>query len=82
MATAVEKKKPTPKPKSNAAVRKRVEALERELDALDQTHARESRSLAERQAALAREADALDSRQSRARDALKSKLKAARAKLS
>jgi hypothetical protein len=72
----------TPKPKSNAAVRKRVEALERELDALDQTHARESRSLAERQAALAREADALDSRQSRARDALKSKLKAARAKLS
>jgi len=71
-----------PKRKSNAADRKRVEALERELDALDQTHARETRSLAERQAALAREADALDSRQSRARDALKSKLKAARAKLS
>ena len=72
----------TPKPKSNAAVRKRVEALERELDALDHTHARESRSLAERQAALAREADALDSRHSRARDALKARLKAARAKLS
>jgi Rad3-related DNA helicase len=72
----------TPKPKSNAAVRKRVEALERELDALDQTHAREIRTLAERQAALAREADALDSRHSRARDALKSRLKAARAKLS
>lgn len=72
----------TRKAKSNAADRKRVEALQRELDALDQTHARESEKLAERQAALAREADALDSRHSRARGALKARLKSARAKLS
>lgn len=71
-----------PKSKSNAADRKRVEALERELDALDQSQTTEREELADRRAALDKEAEALERTQTKARDALKSKLKTARAKLS
>lgn len=71
-----------PKSKSNAADRKRVAALERELDALDQTQTAEREELADRRAALDKEAAALERTQTKTREALKSRLKTARAKLS
>ena len=70
------------KPKSDAKARARVEVLEAELDALDETQAEESTALdAEREALEGRARD-LAKRQRKARDDLKAKLKAARAKLS
>lgn len=70
-----------PKAKSNAADRKRLEALECELDALDQIQTTEREELADRRAALDKEEAALERSQTKARDALKSKLKTARSKL-
>ena len=70
------------KPKSDAKARARVEVLEAELDALDETQAEENAALdAEREALEGRARD-LAKRQRKARDDLKAKLKAARAKLS
>ena len=70
------------KPKSDAKARARVEVLEAELDGLDETQAEESTALdAEREALEGRARD-LAKRQRKARDDLKAKLKAARAKLS
>ena len=71
-----------PKAKASAKTaraRERVEALEVELAALDDTQAEEREVVEQRRAALEAEADALAKQQARARDALKSKLKAARA---
>jgi hypothetical protein len=60
----------------------RVEALEEELAELEAAQAEEARALEARRAGLEREAAGLAKSQSKARDALKTKLKAARAKLS
>lgn len=71
-------KKRGPSPKDMA----RVEALESELAALDATQQAETQGLEARRAALEREASALANRQAKATDALRAKLKTARAKLS
>jgi len=77
------KAKPKPeKPKPDAKARARVEALEVELKALDETQAEETAGLEAEREALERRAAALAKRQAKAREALKAKLKAARAKLS
>ena len=60
----------------------RVELLEEELAELDTAQAQEAEELEARRLELEREALALAKSQSNARDALKAKLKAARAKLS
>lgn len=60
----------------------RVALLEEELADLDAAQAEETEALEGRRAELEREADALAKRQSKARDALKAKLKAARARVS
>lgn len=73
--------KAKPKPKADAKAKARVEALERELAALDEAQAEETAALQAERDALEREAAALDRRQAKARDALKAKLKAARAKV-
>ncbi|GAA0625480.1 hypothetical protein GCM10009422_22610 [Brevundimonas kwangchunensis] len=78
----VTKASATPKSKSDVGDRKRVEALERELDALDQTQTTEREELADRRTALDKEAAVLERTQTKTREALKSKLKTARAKLS
>lgn len=70
------------KAKSDAKARARVEALEGELAALDEAQAEEAATLEAERAALERQAAALAKRQRKARDALKDRLKAARAKLS
>ena len=81
--TKAPKAKPKPeKPKSDARARARIEALEAELDSLDEAQAAESRALEAEREALERRASALAKRQRKARDDLKAKLKAARAKLS
>ena len=69
------------KPKSDAKAKARVEALEAELAELDATQAEETAALQAERDALEREAAALEKRQAKARDALKAKLKTARAKL-
>lgn len=66
---------------SNAAARRKVEALEAELADLDAVHADQSSAIEARRAALETEAAALERRQAKSRDALKAKLRAARAKL-
>jgi len=66
---------------SNARAKARVEALEAELQALDEAQADETSALDAKRAELEAEADALEERQAKARDALKAKLKAARAKV-
>ena len=77
------KAKPKPeKPKSDAKARARVEALEAELDALDEAQAAETAALEVERETLERRAREMAKRQRKARDALKAKLKAARAKLS
>lgn len=77
------KAKPKPEtPKSDAKARARVEALEAEMAALDEAQAEETAALEAERAALEREAAALARRQRKAREALKAKLKTARAKLS
>jgi len=70
------------KPKSDAKARAKVEALEAELAALDEAQAEEMAAMEAERAALDRRAAALVKRQRKARDDLKAKLKAARAKLS
>lgn len=60
----------------------RVELMEEELAQLDAAQAEETEALEARRAELEREARALEKRQSKTRDALRAKLKAARAKLS
>lgn len=70
------------KPKSDAKARAKVEALEAELDALDEAQAEEAAALEAEREALERRARELAKRQRKARDELKAKLKAARAKLS
>ena len=69
-------------PKSDAKAKARVEALEAELDALDETQVEENAALEAEREALERRARDLAKRQRKARDDLKAKLKAARAKLS
>ena len=77
------KAKPKPeKPKSDAKARARVEALEAELTALEEAQAGETAALEAERETLERKAAALAKRQRKARDDLKAKLKAARAKLS
>ena len=81
--TRAPKARPKPaKPKSDAKARARVEALEAELDAMDEAQAEETAALEAERAALDRRAGELARRQAKARDDLKTKLKAARAKLS
>jgi len=81
--TKAPKAKPKPeKPKSDAKARARVEALEVELDALDEAQEEETATLGAEREALERRAAALTKRQRKARADLKAKLKAARAKLS
>lgn len=81
--TRTPKARPKPeRPKSDARARARVEALEAELDALDEAQAEETAALEAEREALERQAAALAKRQRKARDQLKAKLKAARAKLS
>ena len=67
--------------KSDAKARARVKALEAELEALDEAQAEEMAALEAEREALERRATDLAKRQRRARDDLKAKLKAARAKL-
>ncbi len=77
------KEKPKPeKPKADAKARARVEALEAELTALDVAQAEETGELEAEREALETRAAALAKRQAKAREGLKAKLKAARAKLS
>lgn len=77
------KAKPKPeKPKSDAKARARVEALEAELTALEEAQGEETAALEAERETLERKAAALGKRQRKARDDLKAKLKAARAKLS
>lgn len=59
----------------------RAKALEAELAELDEAQSGETAALQQRRAALEREGAALETRQAKARDALKAKLKAARARL-
>ena len=70
------------KRRPGAADRARVEALEADLAKLDEAQAGERDALDKRREAIEREAAALSMDQSKAREALKAKLKAARAKLS
>ena len=72
----------TKKPASDAKARAKVQTLEAELAALDEAQAKEAADLAAEREALERKASALAKRQGKARDALKARLKAARAKLS
>lgn len=65
----------------SAKDRARVELLEEELAELDAAQAGQTKTLETRRAELEREAEALARSQSKAREALKAKLKAARAKL-
>jgi hypothetical protein len=60
----------------------RVQALVAELEALDAVQAEETRALEARRAALEKEAAGLEKRQAKAREAVKAKLRTARAKLS
>jgi vacuolar-type H+-ATPase subunit I/STV1 len=76
-------RKATPRrSKADEKAKARVEALEIELAELDAAQAAQTEALEARRAELEREAAALAKRQSKAREALKAKLKAARAKLS
>ena len=74
--------KPRPKKGPSAKDRARVEALETQLAELDAAQAQETADLDARREALEREAAALAKRQARDREAVKAKLKTARAKLS
>lgn len=73
---------PKAKAGPGAKDRARVEALELELAELDGTQAAETKALEAERAALERKAAELETRQSRDRDALTTRLKAARARLS
>lgn len=81
--TRAPKPKPKPEtPKSDAKARAKVEALEAELATLEEAQAEEAAALKAEREALERKATALAKRQRRARDDLKARLKAARARLS
>jgi hypothetical protein len=80
--TAAPKAKAKARPASDAKARARVEALQAELAALDEAQAEETAALEAERAALDRRAGELARRQAKARNELKAKLKAARAKLS
>lgn len=70
-----------PKADGNLAkARARVETLEAALDALDAAQAAETEAVNAQREALEEEADAVTARQAKAREGLKGKLKAARAK--
>jgi hypothetical protein len=69
------------KSKSNAKARAKVAALETELEALDEAQAEETAGLEAERETLERRARDLAKRQRKAREALKAKLKTARAKL-
>lgn len=74
-----------PKAKPSAAeakARAKVEALEAELAALDETQAQETESLVRRRRALEAEEAEREEAQAKARAALKARLKAAKARLS
>lgn len=74
--------KPARKPKDpSAAARRKVEALEAELAALDERQARENAALEEKARAVAEAQAELEKQQTRARDTLRARLKAAREKL-
>lgn len=73
---------PKAKSRPSAKDRARVESLEAELAALDEAQAGETAALEAEREALERRATDLAKRQARDRDALKTKLKAARARLS
>lgn len=86
LAVDIGKVAPTAAPKARPAAaaakaRARVEALKAELSALDEAQASETRALDARRAALDAEAVTLAAEQARARDAVKTKLKAAWAKV-
>lgn len=81
--TRAPKPKPKPEtPKSDAKARAKVEALEAELATLEEAQAEETAALEAEREALERKATALAKRQRKARDDLKARLKAARARLS
>ena len=74
--------KPARKPKRpSAAVRRKVEALETELAALDQRQVREKAELEEKARTVAEAQARLEKQQAKARDALRARLRAAREKL-
>jgi len=74
--------KPARKPRGpSAAARRKVEALETELAALDQRQAEERTDLEDKARALAQAQAKLEKQQARARDALRSRLRTAREKL-
>ncbi|HYC68959.1 hypothetical protein [Brevundimonas sp.] len=80
--TRAPKAKPKPeRAKSDEKARAKVAALEAELDALDEAQAEQTAALEAEREALERRARELAKRQRKARDDLKAKLKAARAKL-
>lgn len=70
------------KRESDAKALAKVAALEADLAALDEAQAEETAAMEAEREALERRAAALTRRQTKARDDLKAKLKAARAKLS
>ncbi|MBI2261658.1 MAG: hypothetical protein HYU62_08345 [Caulobacterales bacterium] len=70
------------KRESDAKALAEVEALEADLAALDEAQAEETAAMEAERVALDRRAAALTGRQTKARNDLKAKLKAARAKLS
>jgi hypothetical protein len=81
--TRAPRAKPKPeKPKSDAKARAMVEALAAELKTLDEAQAEEAAALEAEREALERRAGTLAKRHRKARDDLKTRLKAARAKLS
>ncbi len=74
--------KPARKPKRpSAAARRKVEALETELAALDQRQVREKAELEEKARTVAEAHARLEKQQAKARDALRARLRAAREKL-
>ena len=73
------KTKPARKP--SAAARRKVEALETELEAMDRDQADATAAMDKRLASLRKEADALAAAQDKARAALVKRLKAARDKI-
>lgn len=76
------KVKPARKPRGpSAAARRKVEALEAELAALDQRQAEERAGLEDKARALAQAQAKLEKQQAGARDALRARLRTAREKL-
>lgn len=73
---------PARKPKGpSAAARRKMEALEAELAALDERQAQEKAALEEKARAVAEAQARLEKQQARARDALRARLRTAREKI-